>query len=156
MESAEISKIFFEDGYRLADEQIRQEPSKDNMFKAIRELYESMDGLIESLCHRSVLEGTPVECHRGCSWCCHQAVFAVSHELMYVWAHAIQILDKSALQRISHATDLKNIRTRGKREAELLRLKIPCPFLDKDVCSVYAYRPMACRIYLSTSRASCQ
>jgi Fe-S-cluster containining protein len=156
MESAEIGKIFFDDGYRLADVHIRSILSKETIFQAIRVLYESIDGLLISLCHRSALEGMPVECERGCSWCCHQAVFAVSHEFLYVWEHAIYNLDERLLQRIRQATDNKYSSTKGRSEKELLRLKLPCPFLDRGACTVYTHRPMACRIYLSTSKASCR
>jgi Fe-S-cluster containining protein len=39
---------------------------------------------------------------------------------------------------------------------ELLQHRESCPFLEKGACRVYAARPMACRIYLSYSEASCR
>jgi Fe-S-cluster containining protein len=36
---------------------------------------------------------------------------------------------------------------------EYFRQGIPCPFLEREACSIYADRPVACREYLVTSPA---
>jgi hypothetical protein len=37
---------------------------------------------------------------------------------------------------------------------DYFRLRIPCPFLDDESCSIYPDRPLACREYLVTSPAA--
>jgi len=36
---------------------------------------------------------------------------------------------------------------------EYFSLKMPCPFLDANICSIYPYRPVACREYNVTTPA---
>ncbi|MBN2699811.1 MAG: YkgJ family cysteine cluster protein [Bacteroidales bacterium] len=156
MDASEVNRIFFEDGYRLADERIGKTLSRENLTEAIRELYESMDGLILSITNRSGAEGKPVACRKGCAWCCHQAVFAVSHELVYLYDHILFERDRALNKRILKHVLSKCEMTLGKPVRELLKMKIPCPFLVRNACSIYRWRPMACRIYLSTSRESCR
>jgi hypothetical protein len=42
------------------------------------------------------------------------------------------------------------------KRAEMLNYKSACPLLEDGACIAYAARPMACRIYLSTSVESCR
>ncbi len=37
-----------------------------------------------------------------------------------------------------------------------MKIRAACPFLEAGCCKVYKARPMACRIYLSASVASCK
>ena len=39
---------------------------------------------------------------------------------------------------------------------EQLKVRAACPFLKEGRCMVYEARPMACRIYLSSSEPSCK
>lgn len=156
MDRAEIDRLFFEDGYRLADQYLNSGINRDNILSAIRLLYEAMDGLIISLLQRSSVEGRPVECKNGCAWCCHQAVFAVSHELILIREFIFQNLKGTGTERIKSSAALKIKRTTGSSMKQRLEIKYPCPFLSGNSCSIYPVRPMACRIYLSTSRLSCE
>ena len=44
----------------------------------------------------------------------------------------------------------------NKSVEEQLLIRSACPFLDAGSCLVYEARPMACRIYLSSSVQSCE
>jgi hypothetical protein len=50
----------------------------------------------------------------------------------------------------------KSLETEGKSLGEQLRTRIACPFLEDGACAVYVARPMACRIYLSSSLSACR
>lgn len=84
MEPKEIRRIFYRDGYRLAHQHLDQEITATNLSRAITELYHSVDELIDSFLERSATDGEPADCKKGCDWCCHQEVFAVTHEFLFL------------------------------------------------------------------------
>lgn len=77
-------------------------------------------------------------CRKGCSHCCHQAVTiteAEARKLAEVSGRNIAALPRD----IVPSTD-----------AELAG--VPCPFLVDGACSVYAVRPLACRLLINLDR----
>ena len=84
MDQQEIDKIFYRDGYRMAQRYLDQELSPVQMDEAIKALYAAIDELLEAFLLRASEEGQPVNCKEGCAWCCHQEVFAVTHEFLYL------------------------------------------------------------------------
>ena len=84
MDYREIDKIFHRDGYRLAHQFLGEEITAANLREAIQQLYRSVDELLEAFLGRTAQEGRPAACKKGCSWCCQQAVFAVTHEFLFL------------------------------------------------------------------------
>ena len=156
MDSKEIRRIFYRDGYRLAHEYLGQILSADNLRAAITRLYQSVDELLESFLVRSASDGIPAACKKGCAWCCHQAVFAVSHEFLYLQEHIREYLNEEQRQEVLERAREKARLTLSKPSKEQLLLRAACPFLENGSCMVYDARPMACRIYLSSSVSSCK
>lgn len=72
-----------------------------------------------------------LECKKGCSHCCHVPVLVTAVEAFY-------IQEKTGIEA--------NI---VKRKKEKCRVPdgSPCPFLKNDACSIYEYRPIACRTF---------
>ncbi len=156
MDLKDIGKIFYRDGYRIASQQLGAEVSVRTLKEAIRTLYQELDGLLEAFLQRSALDGKPADCKKGCSWCCHQEVFTITHELLFLHEHILQNHDQKEKDGFISRAREKTILTLNKSLEEQLRVRAPCPFLVKGTCAVYACRPMACRIYLSSSAASCK
>jgi len=129
--------------------------TKETLLEAIRVMYNSIDELINSLLGLAKRQGVNIDCKKGCEWCCHQAIFANSHEVHfladYMAAHFSADQMKTVLQR---AKD-KNGKVEHLSMEELLNFKSPCPLLKDGQCSAYEARPMACRIYLSRNLSSC-
>ena len=146
MDYKEINRIFYRDGYRLAHQYLDKEVSARNLMAGIGQLYKSVDDLLDSFLKRSAMEGSPAECKKGCFWCCYQVVYAVTHELLYLHDHLQMNFKKEILNRILGQA----------RENALLTINTPCPFLESGSCLIYAVRPMACRIYLSSSENTCK
>ncbi|MBA4410329.1 MAG: YkgJ family cysteine cluster protein [Bacteroidota bacterium] len=151
----ENDRIFYSDGYKLAQSAIQKGFPKETLFHAIQLLYEAIDGLNNSILNLAQRQNLAIACHKGCHWCCHQAVYANSYELHFL---SEQIKKKFSSEEISSLISLseeKFKQTSKLTEDEIHKFKAPCPLLKDGTCSVYSARPMACRIYLSTKLDSC-
>jgi Fe-S-cluster containining protein len=152
----EIGRIFYRDGYRLAARYLEEDLNEENLLKAIRHLYDSMDELLDAFLQRSAAEGKPAECRKGCHWCCHQAVFATTHEILFLGMHVRKNHQAKEQESFLERAREKSLLTAGRSLEEQLKIRKACPFLYDGSCSVYPARPMACRIYLSSSEAACR
>ena len=156
MDAKEISRIFYRDGYQLAHAHLQEGIVADKLPQAIMQLYEAVDGLLEAFLNRTIQEGKPADCRKGCSWCCRQAVFGVTHEFLYIMAYLRERLSAEEQHRILDLAKSNSEVTMPASPEELLRNRLSCPFLEKGICRVYEVRPMACRIYLSSSEMACR
>jgi Fe-S-cluster containining protein len=156
MDQKEIDRIFYRDGFRLAHHHLEKDISTSNLKVAIGELYQAVDDLLEAFLQRSAMEGKSSDCIQGCAWCCHQEVFAVTHEFLYLNEYVNQHLSGKARTSILERAREKVGLTMNKTVEEQLKIRAVCPFLESDTCLAYEARPMACRIYLSSSVRSCK
>jgi len=156
MDQKEIDRIFYRDGYRLAMQHLESELSVPRLKTAISELYGAVDDLLVAFLQRSAQEGKPSQCKKGCSWCCYQEVFAVTHEFLYlseyVKLHLTPATRKGILEKAREKVRL-SMHLKGE---DPLQIRASCPFLEAGSCIAYDARPMACRIYLSASERSCK
>jgi len=72
-------------------------------------------------------------CRKGCSHCCHTPVSVSQTEAAY----------------IGDALGLKPKTMTGWSRGMESGYRVPCPFLVNDACSIYAQRPIACRIHVN-------
>jgi len=151
----ENDRIFYSDGYRLAQSAIQQGFSNDILFSAIKSLYTAIDGLNDSVLALAQRRNSEVTCFKGCHWCCHQAVFANSYELHFLSEKIKNNFTDEELFRIIERTEVKYKITSKLNDDDILKYKAPCPLLFDGACSIYEARPMACRIYLSTNLETC-
>lgn len=156
MDQKEIDQIFYRDGFRLALQYLEKEFTADSLSRAITALYEAVDPLLEALLQRSAAEGKPGACKKGCAWCCHQEVFAVTHEFLFLNEYVEQNLDEAEQDRVLDMARDKVKISMNKSVEEQMKIRAACPFLHEGSCIAYEARPMACRIYLSSSEASCR
>ena len=152
---SENDRIFYSDGYRLAQSAIEEGLSNDTLFSAIESLYDAIDGLNDSIIALAERQNIKVECFKGCHWCCHQAVFANSYELHFLSEKIKKDFNPEDLTDVITKTDAKYLATLNLSDDDILKYKAPCPLLQEGACSAYAARPMACRIYLSTKLQTC-
>lgn len=153
--SSEYDRIFYKDGYRLGEEAATAKLHEEKLFEAIETMYHTVDQLIESLLAMGQREGVTVDCRKGCSWCCHQPVFANSYELKYLARYVRNSFSKQEQKNIYRMALDKNEKTSELTEKEILNYKQPCPLLKDGSCTAYPARPLACRIYLSMKVDSC-
>lgn len=128
---------------------------------------------------QAVRTGQSISCQNGCAACCRMLV-PVSTPEAYDLADAIQNLPDSTRQKLQKKIDAtKALLAQQDLLPKLLEisetehpltdaeiepvnqayyaLRIPCPFLEEESCSIYEHRPAACRELLVTSEATlCQ
>jgi Fe-S-cluster containining protein len=150
-----FEQIFFADGNNLGKAYpVQQDLSKLKI--AQRQLYHNVDLLIDAFSQRCESDSIPVACHMGCQWCCHQAVFASTHEMVVLMDYLEKRFSPEVVEDIKQKAQAKEEKLSGLSPQEALNTSHPCPFLRKGSCMVYPVRPLGCRIYLSSNEESCK
>lgn len=94
-------------------------------------------------------------CKAGCSWCCHRLVVATLPE---IYAIAGEVL---AWEEDRRATFKDKLRRHDQTMAAYWRYesdeyKEPCPFLERDLCTIYEARPISCQSLSSYDPEDCR
>lgn len=116
--------------------------------------------------------GFTVQCQPGCAHCCHQMPTGVaSAELIFIY-HGMQQSGAVSkfFRRCLEAEELwvevchgqacgGTWQSAGHQLVESLSkaygsLEPPCPFLEANLCQIYPFRPLACRMHFSLSPPS--
>lgn len=114
-----------------------------------------------------------ISCARGCSACCRRQPVPVAPPEVLALLRLVdaQPEPRRATLRARFRECARRIEEAGLRSRLLhetpstpaeareivrryLALELACPFLEDDACSIYADRPLACRLYLVTSPAA--
>jgi Fe-S-cluster containining protein len=108
--------------------------------------------------------GGTISCRKGCGACCRQLVPVSRTE----GERLLALVEKLPRERreVLHArfaaaeaalADAGLAAPGGRNDRELslayFALRLPCPFLEDESCSIHAERPLVCREYLVTSPA---
>lgn len=96
--------------------------------------------------------GKPLDCKKGCSYCCSRLVGVSAPEAFWV-AEQISNSDDGFLQRDAYFERAK--RTIGADPEARGSNQTPCALLNDGTCSVYSARPITCRSNASHSVAAC-
>ena len=115
--------------------------------------------------------GETVSCREGCGACCRQLI-AISlpeaqrlTELVAEMPEERRLAITERFAAIKAATDAVGMTEQiirpklGDPQAvmklglDYLKMRLPCPFLEKESCSIYTERPLICREFLVTSPA---
>ncbi len=151
----QLEKAFYKDGFSLGMEAVQGGISQQSLFIALNKMYRAIDDFIDSLTVYAQQQGQKLDCKKGCEWCCHQPIYALSYEMQYLNAFIKDNFNKSDLKQIKNRAEIKNNKFKKLAGDSLLNAKHPCPLLENGTCIAYNARPMACRIYLSTNVKSC-
>jgi Fe-S-cluster containining protein len=155
LKNTEIDMIFFSDGYNLAKKHLEEEITISNLLNLSEELYASTDILMDAFISRCLREGKTVDCKKGCSTCCSQAVLSLPYEVLFLFHYITENFAEKEIQEIKGRISMKNEVTQGMKVMEFLHYKSPCPLLVKGMCIAYKARPMACRTYISSGKDGC-
>lgn len=148
----EMDFAFFADGRRIAAEAFETGISKRNLLIMSIRLYQAIDQFLEAF----EAQGQPIDCKKGCSYCCSNAVMVLPHEMFLLKEYLLQNSNPKTIAPVLEKMNRKDEQTGKMKVNEFLHNKVPCALLDEyGACSVYEVRPMACRIYLSKAVSSC-
>lgn len=100
-----------------------------------------------------VLKEEEVSCRRGCHHCCYNLTKATLAEGALV---ASQLLEQGTFENYRAALDktaglADSVGEEDDASFRYLATKTPCAFLKDGECSIYEFRPGACRSYYVTS-----
>ena len=109
---------------------------------------------LEKVYHEGV---PPLQCHRGCDYCCHTGVTCTQMEWDGILKNAEEngidldeIFEKSqrTIKKVEEVIDAgKNL---DQVDWHRLVINQPCPFLsDEGACRIYEDRPLDCRMVVS-------
>jgi Fe-S-cluster containining protein len=128
------------------------------------EIVPALQGLVNAVVEAAEA-GKEVSCRKGCGACCRQLVpvsLSEGERLLQVVA-AMPAGRRDALKTkfaaAEAAIDAAGLTARGQRSdrelsAAYFALRVPCPFLEDESCSIHPERPLVCREYLVTSPAA--
>lgn len=150
-----LLKAFYSDGFTLGMEIFTSGFSKKKLVESISQMHDSIDGFIQSFEAFVAKKDKKIHCRKGCAWCCHQPVFAMSYELDYLTNFVSKHFDQPKQNEIKKRAIAKKQKLNSLSEKDMLNSKFPCPLLENGACLAYEARPMACRIYLSTNVKKC-
>lgn len=110
-------------------------------------VYENLTSGIGGVAH------IPIACGRGCAHCCMNTWIEVTApEVLFT----VKQLPPERLPGIREAVDRACAQTLGKTLAERVKTVVPCPLLEDGACSIYAIRPVACRLAVSANADICR
>lgn len=124
--------------------------------------------VIETLTNNDDPNFQNISCKKGCSHCCKYMVSLSSAEAFFLHNHILSMpadTRRSTLHsflraaRIISANRIPNMDASQMTEYEELhaisnwfnKLNLTCPFLKNNACSIYNFRPLACREHLATN-----
>ena len=108
-----------------------------------------------------VARGQTISCAKGCGACCRQAVpLSPADALLLDEAMEGMPPDRRAeveagflrIEQALRETDMFDAPLLD-RGADYFSLRLPCPFLSEEACSIHALRPLVCREHLVSSPA---
>jgi Fe-S-cluster containining protein len=99
----------------------------------------------------SDLRDIPVACKKGCAHCCHVWVSVTAPEAIYT-SRRLRRKDSGVVDRIRAA----HLQTKNFHFGTGTRPPMPCPLLSNDLCTIYDFRPIACRFAASENAAICE
>lgn len=136
------------------------------------EIYTIYTKILESTLEEQSSKGIVPSCSNGCDMCCYHLITVSIHEAILL-AYIIDNLAAAEKERIKHSfekilvtleennllKDLIDFHTNHFGDKKLIssiqkeywKLKLGCPFLVGNSCSIYPYRPLICRQYLVSS-----
>jgi Fe-S-cluster containining protein len=127
------------------------------------EIVPALQGLVNAVVETAEM-GKAISCRKGCGACCRQLVpvSRTEGERLLQVVEAMPAERREALtarfaaaEAAIEAAGLTERQGRGDRELSTayFALRVPCPFLEDESCSIHPERPLVCREYLVTSPA---
>lgn len=141
----------------------RQEAIQEKLLGELRCSRELPDALADA-CHEHATrfleelpEASKVACRKGCSYCCHQPATVFAFEAIRI-AHALSVsLSDHQLKALKKKMKARVNGLRGASVRKNVESRTACPLLGPEgQCSIYADRPLTCRMAHSFAVRRCR
>jgi Fe-S-cluster containining protein len=98
------------------------------------------------------------DCRKGCSWCCHQSVSVTWPELLNIMTYLKENLKPNQVKTLKKKSKEKaeKILERMNIKSSVAFHRIPCLFLEDDICTIHSARPLQCRGGFSKKEDYCK
>ncbi len=136
---------------RMVQTLVRTERSHTALRALLETLYKHADSLVASAPERPAHA-----CAAGCAWCCYLPVDVTVPEALGIVLALRTSLTAEQLHEFQQRLAARVEQLRTLTFVEHTRARIPCILLHNNTCTVYPYRPLACRAWLSTSARRCE
>lgn len=98
----------------------------------------------------------PIACGPGCPYCCHIRVTASPPEVLLIADHLCRTWPAGKLDALKNKLANLDRLTHGLDDEAREVLRLPCPMLLDNSCSIHAVRPISCRAVASVDVAACR
>ena len=96
---------------------------------------------VDQVLQAALASGLKIDCKAGCSHCCSARVEALDPEVLHIAA----VLQKRPSAELAALTERLREHAALARGTTAQRQRMPCPLLEKNLCTVYDVRPATCR-----------
>lgn len=120
---------------------------------AVEEIHDIADDLIKKLQKQ---DRPKIACKRGCAWCCFSQVAVGGLEVFRLHKYIQTTFTKEQIIALRERAENVAQKAKGLSVKRHEALKVPCPFLVNNQCSIYNARPLACRGWNSFNARKCQ
>ena len=98
----------------------------------------------------------PIACGPGCPYCCHIRLTASPPEILLIAEHIKTTWPADRRAAIKRKLANLDRLTHGLDDEAREVLRLPCPMLLDNSCSIHAVRPISCRAVASVDVAACR
>jgi Fe-S-cluster containining protein len=130
--------------------------SKEKTPANVYALYEGAVAVGESYISRSPVSPNALACHQGCDHCCHRPVGTTAPSVLRIASALRANLSHAEFTGVLARVVALDEKTHGRPWIPTQRAPLPCAFLVKGACSIYAMRPLVCRAWNSTDAEDCR
>ncbi len=86
----------------------------------------------------------PLGCASGCAYCCHLKVTASPPEIIHLARHLRATREPAQIEELVGRLRAASKKTEHLGTSERALLRLPCPLLENNRCTVYEARPLHC------------
>jgi hypothetical protein len=130
-----------------------QEISPHAITRISENIYAQMESLQAEVLR---LRKPEIACARGCAWCCTSYVSVTTLEVIYLTAYIQAHFSPEEIETLKERTAQAAERRRGLDSNAQEALRLFCPLLKENACSVYTARPLMCRGWTSRDANICR
>ena len=132
--------------------------TKGTSVGSVRKMSNEIVASADSIWLDIIPDAPDFDCRKGCSWCCHQSVSVTWPEVLNIVCYLEQNLKPAQAKALMELSKDKadKILKKMQIKSNVAFHKIPCLFLEDDICTIHSVRPLQCRGGFSEEEDYCK